>query len=121
MRTTLALALLLPVLSLAAARPVPLPTEVYFLSPPNLARVNDAVQAVPNNPEAVFYCQQWYWLQRRGTWFRTRSSAGGWAIAEKKDVPRELTRLNVSQYRKWTPGAPVAGREAPHLASSKKR
>jgi hypothetical protein len=78
------------------------PPAVRFEAPPPLVVVEPGVQVVRDCDEEVFFSRGFYWhAAPDGTWYRTRSYRGGWAVAPRAVVPVALVRMPRGHYRNY--------------------
>jgi hypothetical protein len=105
------LLLLLPVLCLLAASDahaqievrIGLPT-IRFEAPPPLVVIQPGIRVVPDQDDEVFFVDDYYWVRRGPTWYRTRDHRGGWTVVER-DVPRGLVRMKPGRYHRYHGGS----------------
>jgi hypothetical protein len=78
---------------------------------PRLVIVQPGIQVVPDLDVEVFFVDGFYWTQREGRWYRSKSHRGGWSHAER-GVPSGLVRMQPGRYRRYRP-PPAAARPPP--------
>ncbi len=106
-RTLLVLASMVAVPAFAQVQiNVQLPT-VTFSAPPPMVVIEPGVQVVEDHDEEVFFVDNYYWVRRGPTWYRTRDHHGGWVVVDGPRVPPTLVRVPEGKYRRYKRGKAV--------------
>jgi hypothetical protein len=106
MKALLLVALLAPALASAqvqasASFSIDLPIVL-----PQLVIIEPGIRVVPGIDVEVFQVDGFYWTQREGRWYRSKSHRGGWVYMDR-GVPPGLRRMPPGKYKRWKP-APAA-------------
>jgi len=72
---------------------------------PRLVLVQPGIQVVPDLDVEVFQVDGFYWTQRDGRWYRSKSHRGGWVYVDR-GVPPGLVRMPPGKYKRWKPAPP---------------
>ena len=68
---------------------------------PPLVVIQPGVRVVQDFDEEVFFVRGYYWVQRDGSWYRTRNHRGNWYYVRSDRAPRQLVRYEQGHYRRW--------------------
>jgi hypothetical protein len=93
------------------AEPAP---PVVFAEPPTLVAVDGGVWVVRDADYATYYVDDWYWVYRDRTWYRSRSYDGGWVVAEVAVVPTVIVHRDPAVYVHYRGESNARTRRAPH-------
>src|SRR5512147_920149 len=75
--------------------------DISFPAPPPLVVVAPGIQVVPEYEEEVYFVNNWYWVRRDDSWYRTRDYRGHWAPVRTVYVPGHLHRIQPGRYRHY--------------------
>jgi hypothetical protein len=87
---------------------------VVFAEPPTLVAVDGGVWVVRDSDYATYYVDDYYWVYRDGTWYRSRTYDGGWVVAEVAIVPTVIVYRDAVRYVHFRGEANARTRRAPH-------
>lgn len=71
--------------------------------PPPLVEVEPGIQVVRDFNEEVFFVDGYYWVKRRGRWYRSSQWDGSWVYVDRPYVPRYFWNFRPGSYRHWHP------------------
>ncbi len=67
---------------------------VVFVGTPTLVVTDSNLWVVRDADRATYYVDEYYWVNRDGTWYRSRSYDGGWVVIEASAVPAAIATRN---------------------------
>jgi hypothetical protein len=86
---------------------------VVFVAPPTLVEVDGGVWVASDADYATYYVDDYYWVYRGGTWYRSRSYDGGWVVVEVAIVPTIIVHRDPNLYVHYRVAANAHTRRAP--------
>jgi hypothetical protein len=86
---------------------------VTYASRPTLVAVSSGVWVVRSSAHATYYVSDSYWCYRDGTWYRSGTYDGGWAVVSVSVVPTVIVKSNHSLYVNYEGGAAAVTKPAP--------
>ena len=91
----------------AAAAPV------TFQAAPMLVAVDSGVWVVQDSDRAVYYVDDYYWVYKDETWYRSHSYDGGWTVIEVSVVPGVIVNRTHSKFAHYHGDAMAQTKPAP--------
>jgi hypothetical protein len=86
---------------------------VAFVGTPTLVAVDSDVWVVSDADYATYYVDDYYWVYRDGSWYRSRAYDGGWVTIEVSVVPAVIVSRNHRAYVHYHGEATARTRPAP--------
>jgi hypothetical protein len=74
---------------------------VVIAGTPTLVAIDSTVWVVRDAERAVYYVDEYYWVHRDDTWYRSRSYDGGWTAVEANVVPLTIVTRNHELYVRY--------------------
>ena len=87
--------------------------SIGWQAPPPLIIVSPGVQVVEDYDEEVFFIDGYYWVERDGGWYRTRTHSGTWIFVEHGHVAPFLVKHNRGQYKHYKKPKAEKAKSAP--------